>query len=361
MIIWFNCKITDVRLNPQNIMRYNLHNDNRFDVARYSFASFAPLIPLTTKFIFNLEIADGREEEMADWLKSIFPEEKLSLHWHRCNNITQWREVKAEIDKLDDDLIFPAGNEDHIFLDDNIEIFREGLELIAADPDPYAVLMTSHYPESIRAASFLNSQVCDSGNYVTYNMINNDAIRVMKKEYLEWYLDRITTPDQLIFRTEHWNNMLGANNKLYVPTKEQFRHFDGYHHVQIGPEVCPPLEIPAGFFEGMTIRYGFNDRQADAVNVNPAAKDLYTMNSETGADYRFTLDTLPAFWKPYTKQIVIADDIDTIKMNQTYDTYLLSLTRLYVNWRHIGAEFDESNWPPATWINNHTKAYVFEE
>ena len=56
MIIWFNCKITDVRLNPQSIVRYNLRNDNRFDVARYSFASFAPLEPLTTKFIFNLEM-----------------------------------------------------------------------------------------------------------------------------------------------------------------------------------------------------------------------------------------------------------------------------------------------------------------
>ena len=53
MIVWFNCKITDERLNPQNIIRYNLRDDNRFDVARYSFASFAPLEPLVSKFIFN--------------------------------------------------------------------------------------------------------------------------------------------------------------------------------------------------------------------------------------------------------------------------------------------------------------------
>ena len=56
MIVWFNCKITDNRLNPENIERYNLRNDNRFDVARYSFASFAPLAPLVSKFIFNLEL-----------------------------------------------------------------------------------------------------------------------------------------------------------------------------------------------------------------------------------------------------------------------------------------------------------------
>ena len=363
MIIWFNCKITDVRLNPQSIVRYNLRNDNRFDVAKYSFASFAPLIPLTTKFIFNLEMADGyegREEEMAAWLESIFPEDKLSIHWHRCNNIAQWREVKAEMDLLDDDLIFPAGNEDHIFLDDNIEVFREGLELIAEDPDPCAVLMTSHYPESVRAASYYSGQPAGS-NYVTYRMGNNDAIRVMKKQYFEWYLDQVTNPDQFIFRTEHWNNINMVSNKLYIPLKEQFRHFDGYHHVQVGPDVCPPLEIPPGFFEGMTIRYGFDDRQADAVNINPQAKDLYTVDPELGTDYRFTLDTLPEFWKPYIKEVVIAANLDKEKMDQAYDTYLLSLTRIFINWHHVGAVFDDSNWPPASWINNYTRAYVFEE
>jgi hypothetical protein len=111
----------------------------------------------------------------------------------------------------------------------------------------------------------------------------------------------------------------------------------------------------------MTIRYGFNDRQADAVNINPQAADLYTVDPDTGTDYRFTLETLPAFWKPYIKQIVSADNIDEEKMNQAYDTYLLALTRIFINWHHVGAVFKDSNWPPAQWLNNHTKAYVFEE
>jgi hypothetical protein len=364
MIIWFNCKITDVRLHPQFTVRKNLRTDDRLDIAKYSFASYAPLAPLVTKFIFNLELADacaGREQELESWIRSVLPEEKLTFNWHRVEKIQEWYKIKDIMDEIGDDLIFMQANEDHIFLDSSIDIFQEGLELIKADPDPCAVLMTSHYPESIRASSFFNGHLCDSKNYVTYTMVNNDAIRVLKKEYFEWYLNRITNPDVQVFRTENWNNISIVNNKLYVPTKEQFRHFDGYTHVQIGPEVCPSMEIPQGFFEGMTIRYGFNDRQDDAVNINPMAKDLYEIDPINGTDYRFTVDTLPAFWKSHIKQIVVADSIDERLMNQAYDTYLLSLSRIFINWHHVGAVFDDSNWPPATWINNHTKAYVFEE
>ena len=364
MIIWFNCKITDQRLNPQSIIRYNLRDDNRFDIAKYSFASFAPLEPLTSKFIFNLELADshsGRQEEMETWLRGIFPADKLSIHWYRANNIAQWQEIKQEIDQIGDDLIFPAGNEDHIFLDSNIEVFKRGLELIKQDPYPYATLMTSHYPESIRAAHYFKGTPSSCGNYVSYEMVNNDAIRVIKKEYFEWYLDTAKNSNALLFRTEHWNNIGILSNKLYVPTKEQFRHFDGYAHVQVGADTCPPLEIPAGFFDGMTIRYGHNDRQSDAVNINPMAEQLYTVDHEKGADYRYTLDELPLFWKPYIKQTDISPDIDQSKMNQAYDTHLLQMTRVNVNWFHVGARFNESNYPPASWINNHTKEYLFYE
>jgi hypothetical protein len=100
MIIWFNCKITDVRLSTWK--RFHLREDDRFDVARYSFASYAPLEPLVKKFIFNLELADacaGRKDEMEQWLRGIFPADKLSIHWHRCDNSPQWREVQAEMDE----------------------------------------------------------------------------------------------------------------------------------------------------------------------------------------------------------------------------------------------------------------------
>jgi hypothetical protein len=364
MIIWFNCKITNQRLHPQSIVRYNLRTDDRFDVARYSFASFKPLEPLVTKFIFNLELADdcaGRESEMESWLRSLFPENKIELRWHRCNRISQWQEILDLMYQLGETLIFPAGNEDHVFLDNSIDVFKRGLELIQQDTSTYATFTTSHYPENIRAAHFFNGTLSECGNYATYEMVNNDAIRVIKRDYFKWYLDQIKDPNAYVYRTEDWNQYNIQTNKLYTPTKEQFRHYDGYAHVQIGPDVCPPLEIPVNFFNGMTVKYGFDTRDEHAVNINPSAEHLHTVDHNRGTDYRYTTDTMPAFWQDHVKQLIRSENVDDTAMNTAYDVALLTMTRININWWHVNAQFDNSNWPPANWVNNHTLQSLYYE
>ena len=73
MIILVNSKITDQRF--YNFMRYNLQNNSRFDVARYCFASFAPLDPLVSKYVFHLDLDEfkSRQNEMESWIKSVLP------------------------------------------------------------------------------------------------------------------------------------------------------------------------------------------------------------------------------------------------------------------------------------------------
>lgn len=356
MIVWFNCKISDIRLNPQP--RYHLRNDNRFDIARYSFASFAPLAPLVSKFIFNLEMADGfegREKDMEDWLRKVLPESKLELNWFRCNNKAQWEEIRAKVNAIDDTLIFPAGNEDHIFMDSNIDVFEEMLELIKKDPNKEAVLMTSHWPESIRAVHHFNG--IKEGNSVRYRIGNNDALRVMKKEFFNYYVDQLTDPNMFVFRTEAWNSIVLPENLIYVPTKEQFRHFDGYAHVGIGADYCPPLEIPPGFFEGkIKVRYGFGDRDPSCVNINPLSETLYASNG-WGTDYKWCPEDVPAFWNV---EITRPDGLDHAAMQQARDTNLLLLSRLHFNWPHFGIKF-ETNYPPVSWLNPHTLSVEFTD
>jgi hypothetical protein len=359
MIVWFNCKISDIRPNPQP--RYHLRNDNRFDIARYSFASFKPLEPLVSKFIFNLEMADGhahQQQEMEEWLTGLFPAEKLSLHWHRCNNITQWQEVQKEINAIDDPLVFPAGNEDHIFMDSDSLLMIKAKIAIKKINDPAAVFMTSHYPESIRAAYEFNG-IPITDNLIRYSAGNNDALRIMKKEFFNWYIAQIKDPEMFLFRTEHWNSVVLPNNLIYVPTKEQFRHFDGYAHVGIGPDYAPPLEIPPGFFEkNITIKYGFNEHDKDCVNINPCTETLYAADGQ-GTDYKWTLKDIPAFWKPYIKDIIVAPGIDEDAMAAARDKNLLVMSRLTFDWPHMGLKFDESNYPPVEWLNPHMQALEF--
>lgn len=360
MIVWFNCKISDIRPNPQP--RYNLRHDDRLDIAKYSFASFAPLAPLVSKFIFNLEMADaysGRENDMESWIRSVLPEDKLEFNWFRCNNKTQWESVRDKINNIDDDLIFPAGNEDHIFMDSNIQVFSELLDLIKNDSSKFAVLMTSHWPENIRAAYHFNG--VHRGNSVCYNTGNNDALRVMKKDFFNWYVDRLPNDNIVVFRTEHWNSIALPENVMYIPTKEQFRHFDGYGHVGIGADYCPPLEIPPGFFaKEIKVRYGYTQRHNDYLNINPLIDNLYAADT-TGTDYKWCVNDIPAFLCPYILEYNINPDTIDQELQEARDTNLLLTSRLHFNWPHFGVTFNENNYPPVKWLNPHMLSVEFTD
>ena len=350
MIVWFNCKITDVRLHPHLQRRYTLRTDNRFDVARYSFASLAPLDHLVSKYIFCLDLAEftGREQEMETWIKSKLSADKVIIYWHRCDYMNQWMEIAQLIDSIPDDLVFFNANEDHIFMNSSADLFELGLKTILNDPRPDAVLMTSHYPEHVRTSFAFGGYLTDDGKFTVYEQVNNDSIRVIKKQFLYWYIKQ-QRPDAKFFRFEDWNRVAQPRNKIYSAIDEQFRHYDGYWCCEIGGEVCPPVELPAHFFDGMTIRYGFKNRDPECVNINPLAENLYTVDPVNGADYKFTLEDLPAFWKPYIKEIIIADGIDHDAMNRARDRHYLDKTQINFPWNHFGIHMTDQNKIPEHW------------
>jgi hypothetical protein len=363
MILWFNNKITDVRFRADP--RFNLREEARIDIAKYTYASYAPLAPLVSKFIFTLEVADGfagREAEVEDFLRSVFPADKLIIRWKQLTSLAEWREFEQEIALIDDDLIYPAGNEDHVFMDSSIDVFRRGLELISADPDPLAQMMTTDFPIFIRACQRLKNmhgyfEVSECKNYVNFLMHQSDSMRVMKKERIGWYLDRLPSPDIKIIRTESWNGLMPLPIvKLYAPTKEQCRNFDAYAFMNMDPRYISLLEIPPGFFErNITIRYGFYDIDPNCVNINPLAPTQKVTDPEHGVDYRFTLDDIPLFWKPFIKEIIVADNIDHEAMARARDRLMLASTRTAFYFSYMGwFGEDDADVPPADWINNHT-------
>lgn len=354
MIVWTNCKISDVRLNP--MPRFCLRNDNRFDIARYSFASFAPLEPLVSRFIFNLELADGhagQESEMEAWLRNIFPADKLVLNWYRCNNLSQWRDFQASIADLDDLIIFPTGNEDHVFIDTNINMMKNIIEALKQEESYNASTLACSWPESIRASYAVGGK--KQGSVIRYELPTHDSMRIMKREFFDWHLNLITDPNFFFFRYENFVPSIPMpTNIMYAPTKEQFRHFDGYMHVGIAADRVPPMEIPPGFFDKlMIVRYGFDDHDPSCVNINPQAKTLYAQDGQ-GTDYRWTPDDIPAFWKPYIKEIVVAPNIDEQEMRKARNDDLIAASRLTINWPHFGMFFNEtSDYPPIGWLEEH--------
>jgi hypothetical protein len=350
MIVWFNCKITDIRLHPHLCKRYTLRTDCRFDIALYSFASLAPLDHLVSKYIFCLDLAEfaGREQEMENWLKSKLSADKVIIYWHRCDYLNQWLEIAQLIDSIPDDLVLFNANEDHIFMDSNSDLFDLGLQTIAKDPDPTAVLMISHYPEHVRTSHVFGGYLTDDGNFTVYQQGNNDSIRVIKKQFLYWYINQ-QRPENKFFRFEDWNRVVLPRNTIYSAINEQFRHYDGYWCCEIGAEVCPPVEMPPHFFDGMTIRYGFKDRDPECVNINPLAENLYSIDPINGTDYKFTLDDLPAFWYPYIKEIIVAPDVDPAQMDLARDRHYLDKTQINFPWDHFGIVMTDENKIPSHW------------
>lgn len=352
MIILINSKLTDKRLWKYE--RYNLHFDDRLDVAKYCFASFAPLAPLVSKFMFYLDIGDfgGREQELEDWVYSVLPREKVNLHWYRLNNIAQWREVYDYAKTLGDDLILPGASwEDHIFWDSSLDTLVEGMELIRADSDVCATIPTSHYPEGIRyAVSRSGHGTKVSDNYALYTVHDDSSQRIMKMDFFEQHVTQPHRDDATVFRVEQMFPIPGPFNKLYQPTRELLRHFDGYSHVGMGGDLVPPISIPPGFFEhAMTIRYGFDDYDPTAVNINPL-KPLRTVDA-SGTDYRFTLDDMPLFWRAHIKEILIAPGIDNAAMIRARNQYYTDMIK--INFSCAYGTFDSSTSVPTDWISAH--------
>lgn len=352
MIILINSKLTDNRL--WHYERYNLHFDDRMNVAKYCFASFAPLAPIVSKFLFYLDVGDfaGREQELEQWVAQVLPQDKVELRWNRLNNITQWREAGERIDAIGDDIILPGASwEDHIFWDNNLDCITEGIELIRNDPDVFATVPTSHYPECMRYAvcrTHLAQVVSD--NYVGYMTYDDMSQRIMKTEFFRQHLAQPHAPDAVLFRVEQFFTIPGPMNRIYQPTRELLRHFDGYSHVGIGGDIVPPISIPPRFFDNsVVIRYGFDDYEPSAVNINPL-KPLRTVDPD-GTDYRFTLEEMPLFWRSHIKDIQIAPDIDHTAMKIARNQVLQDAIQLDFSCGY--GSYTRANPTPTNWIDAH--------
>jgi hypothetical protein len=322
MIVWFNVKITDDR-KGQVFARIGLPEFTRFDIARYGFASFLALEPLVSKYVFTISVSDGfaeRKSEMAEWIKSTFPADKTYLELNRCDTFDAWERMKPVFDATGDDTIYFTGNDDHVFVDSSIDRWKSALDAINLDKDPLAVFLMSHYPESLNLAVVYGAALTPDADFLMYPLETAIGMQVLKINHFYEYIDvnkplaaAASPPKEAYFRLDCVHKCPGVS-KIYVPTKEVARHFDGYWlHGKTSRE-CTPMIIPPGFFEGeMIIRYGFSDRDNSCVNINPLS-DLFINDPINGTDFKFTLDDIPLFWKSRIKEIQIADNINHAEM-----------------------------------------------
>lgn len=308
MILILNCKVTQHRhLNYRQEENPNYPQNDRVDVLKYCLSGFETMKPILSKVLLFFEISpefQHRKEELENYIKELFPPELLILNWYRNNYKNDWvNNVCSIVEKIDDDIIWHSGNDDHIFIDSSLDLLKEGIELLENDSDGMTQMTVSHIPEVMKVAVYLRGNIINNHNYIKFNWRNTDGIHIVKKHRFLRYWNEIALPNRLNFRPDSicdGGNPL-CNDSLYsnviVPNKELVRHFDGYNHIGRLNNIAPPLFIPPGFFEKkIKIKYGYHERDNNYTNLNPTAPYLYAYSNQ-GTDYRWCLEDIPLLWK----------------------------------------------------------------
>ena len=363
MIVFFNVKITDIKMTwPYAGTVYDraewMPVSNRFDIFKYCLASHAVLEPLVDKYVFYVDLAEftPRQQELEEYMLSIFPKDKLEIQWRRINYTHEWRQFCNERFADDNQLVWYSGNDDHIFIDSSLDVVSEGVDLVGNDPDPLAILYFSHWTSQMRMGLVHNATLTDSKNYIKYHWDNVDSIQLMKAGRFKKYWFDTDCADDAMYRTDPlgWKYGYKIPSTMYAPTRELVRHYDGDSHVgKLLNAISPPLYVPLGFFgKDMKVRVGYPERKDSWTNLYAAAERIYSVDPHS-AEARWCVEDIPLFWKGHISELDVNPDQDIHALKQARDAAFLAMTRVPMS--SYGHTFNHEGLP-ADWFTNHLLA-----
>lgn len=359
MIVFYNVKITDIKMTwPYAGTVYDRADwfpvSNRFDIFKYCLASRAVMSPLVDKYIFYIDLAEfsTRQQEMEEYMLGIFPQDKLEIHWHRIERTRDWRNLCEQF--IDDDqLIWYEGNDDHIFIDSNIDMIESAINRLMLDPDPDAVVYYSHWPEQMRMSLLHQGELTADGDFIRFQWDTVDSLLLMKASRFKRYWFETDCGEDNIYRSDSlgWQYGLKISSTVYSPTRELIRHYDGYSHVgKLLATIAPPLYVPTGFFEkDMKVRIGYPQRLDGWINLYSAAERLYSIDPN-GAEARWCVEDIPLFWKNHISELDININQNIHLLKQARDAAFLAMTHIPL--KAHGHEFGYER-HPKEWFTKH--------
>lgn len=250
MILLISVFLTDQR--PNN--RYD-----RYEIFKYALYSYRNIIFSHIYILVELdEIYKNKQSELTNYIHDTFNIDNNNIYISyekRFTNQNEWTNfMNSRIYNNYDinELIFFCQNDDHIFIDFNMDILNEGIHLLNEEKNEHKTLFYSHFPEIIKMSGKLNNHT-RINNYIRFNKSLLDSIQIFNLKYLYFLLVQYDWNGLSYKRIDSipydWN---GSNNEfkqvIYVPLRELCRHFDGYEHVSIKEE-CPALILPSNTFK----------------------------------------------------------------------------------------------------------------
>jgi len=294
-----------VTLNARTIYnRLNLPGFDRLDIWKYSLASLA-VIPWKQVIVYS-ELDQPfahRRAELDEFISSLFPEAKI----YHTRNTRQSQWLKA-LEEVTEDNIWLCCNDDHPFLDYNLESLNRALDLMK--DHEYCTTYYSHWPEIIRVAR--HPTFCrdleDHGDFVSFTWDSPDSIQIFTKKQLVRVFSTGNHEHKHLPRPDWIEYIQPEPYKCFVPLREWCRHFDGYSHIKYNQTWCPPLSIPEGFFTNdIKILFGTDEKRPGWTTVNPVSENKPFAMDSAGPHETFILREIPLFWKDRVSEVSIVE------------------------------------------------------
>lgn len=119
-----------------------LNRYSRYDIFKYMLYSYRNL-PFCEIYIgvrLDLEFLD-KQEELNEFIHQNFSTvgmDKIHIHYDRYEKQSQWIPfIKKLVEKHgENELVWLSQNDDHIFIDFNLDLLKEGIEILKQEKDP---------------------------------------------------------------------------------------------------------------------------------------------------------------------------------------------------------------------------------
>jgi hypothetical protein len=230
------------------------------DVFKYMLYSYREL-PFTDIYLFILLDNEfkNQQNELENYIYNNFSnlnKHKIHITFDRYYQQSKWIPFMSELfDKFGpNELVWFTQNDDHIFIDFNMEILNEGLELLKNDPSKHKSLYYSHWPEILKMSGKYQEPILIN-NYIKFKLSLLDSIQIFNLQLLfhviveyKWKTDHNRIDSVLNELARRPSEEDPLNQTIYVPLREIVRHFDGYDHARMDRTACGPLILPCNTF-----------------------------------------------------------------------------------------------------------------
>jgi len=242
--------------NQRHVNRYS-----RYDIFKYMLYSYKN-ISFSEIYLFILFDNEFicKKEDMTNFIYKNFSNldfDKIHITYDRYYKQEQWIPfINDLVEKHGfNELVWFTQNDDHVFIDFNIDILNEGLISLQNEPNPHKSLYFSHWPELLKISGRFQ-QPERINNYIKFNSSILDSIQIFSLKLLhfilvdyKWRNNNHPRIDTILCEIlEHPTPYNPLFQTVYVPLRELVRHFDGYNHVNMDITACPPLEFPSNTF-----------------------------------------------------------------------------------------------------------------